>query len=191
MSTDALNPAVPTGSNQVELSSELRGIKTRLVADKAAIEAVQTALLPLNTAGAMGLQILADSTADAVFDDLAITALGQGLVQDYTDLPSLKSYLGIIGAATEIITTAANSGSILFPGGFILKYEKITIPSGGGSYAGTWNQAFPTICLAGWIVKIDSGDQASWLTAAPTVTGYNADHNNGSAKAHIVFGIGL
>ena len=191
MSTNALNPALPTGANQVELTSELRGIKTRLVADKASIETLQTQVIPVTSAGAVGLQILADVTVNDVLADLAVTAIGKSLMQDYLDLPTLKAYLGIIGAATEVVTTGATWANIVFPGGFKIKVDRVTIPGGGGTYAGTWNTPFSTLCIGALITRTDSGDQASWLVGAPTVTGYEADHNNGSAKAHVIIGIGI
>lgn len=188
--TDALNPALPIGSSQVEVSSELRGIKGRLVADKAAIEALQVVVTPLNTMGAIGAQLLASTTQDSAQTILGATAVGKTVFK-VADLPTLQAYLGI-GSDPETIDIASGNakGTITWLGGFMLNFAVETVAGGGGTHAVTWKTPFTTVALAGWI-GIYGGDQAGWMVGAPTLAGATLDHNNGSSKTMVAFAIGV
>lgn len=190
MATDALDPSHPTGANQVELSSELRGIKTRLVSDKAAIETLQTQIVPVTSAGAKGLVLLATANSNDVFTAIDATEVGQGLVQDYPDLPSLKAYLGIVGATNETVTTTTNKGTIEWAGGLKMKWTIDTIPSGGGSTGVSWDSPFESVALFGG-TNMHGGGEAGWMDGVPTLTGANVDHNNGSSKITVTWAFGF
>jgi hypothetical protein len=185
--TNALDPASPLTGDQVEIVSELHGIKTRLVADKANIEDLQADIAPLNGAGAKGLQLLDANDTAAARTVLEIEAAALPIL-DAADLAAIKTYLGI--AAQTLVSFAGTTarGHISIPGGLIINYETLTIPSGGVSV--TWHQEFPTALLFAGGILLSLADHGLCISGAPSTVNAYFDHNNASAHDAFVFAVG-
>jgi hypothetical protein len=188
--TDALNPALPIGGNPVEIASELRGIKQRLVLDKAAIEELQVDAEPLNTRGAVGDDLLAAATTEDARTALDFGVFGSQLA-DLVDLAAAQALLGITSQA-EQVTTATNKGKIVWAGGVKLQWTVDLIPSGGSSVPVTWMTPFSTVCIGAWTSYHNGGSEATcWVDTQPDLLGVEVDHNSGSSKTLITFAIGV
>ena len=190
--TDALNPSLPVGGSQLQVASELRGIKARLVADKAAVESLQLAIQPLVERGAVGSAMLAAGTHDAGRDALGIGVFSK-LLLDLETLAEAQTALEITEQEEEIRTTSGNiKGIVEFQGGFKLQWTIDTIPSGGGAVEVTWKEPFSIACFGAWTSYHNGGTEATcWVSTLPTSTGVEVDHGSGSAKTMITFAIGV
>ena len=188
--TDALNPALPIGGSQVEVASELRGIKARLVADKAAIEELQVDVEPLNNRGAVGEDLLAATTKSEARTALDFGVFGSQIA-DVEDLAAAQTLLGITSQA-EQITTTTNKGKIVWAGGVKLQWTVDLIPAGGSSVPVTWMTPFSTVCIGAWTSYYNGGSEATcWVDTKPDLLGVEVDHGSGSSKTLITFAIGI
>lgn len=127
--TEALNPALPIGGSQVQIASEFRGIKSRLVLDKEAIEVLQVDVDPVNNAGATGLELLDSVTSTEARTALDFGAFGS-MLADVADLSAAQALLGIVNQAAVFVGTPER-GTIILSGGSI-KINVGHIYNGGG-----------------------------------------------------------
>jgi hypothetical protein len=188
MATDALNPTVPVGGNQVEIAAELRGIKLRLVTDKASIETLQSQIAPITGAGTVGLQLLDSETTDAALAALAVTTVGKQLFH-IADIPDAQALLGIT-SQIETITQSSptpDHTTIVFGGGLMINIITKSISTGVEHH--TWLTPFPNQVFGAVATINDNGTEAAFLQAVGLVDCYS-DHSNSGNKNACIIAIG-
>ncbi len=182
-----MNSAVPQPSAQVQVSLELRTLKTKINELVTQGNEQETSIQPIVTAGALGLALLADADLDAVKNDLGFSAD----MKDFTTAPdtaAMQDFLGIAASAVEINDVGVGSGTILFPGGTKINWNLQAIASGGAAIV--FKTPFDTVCY-GCVAGMVGGTQAGWVQSAPTLTGVGLDHNNGSTHTMFAISIGV
>jgi hypothetical protein len=188
--TDALNPALPVGGSQVQIASELRGIKGRLVADKTAIEDLQELTEPLTTMGATGAQLLLANTPDNALDALNGTLLGKSIF-NVENLAALQDIVGLQDQTENIdISGDLQKGTITWGNGFKLKFVIHEFES--STAAIIWKSPFNTVCFGAvqsWYGGDGGSDSDLKFTTAPDVNGVTS--NGASGKQVFVLAIGI
>lgn len=185
MATDALNPTLPVGGNQVEIASELRGIKQRLVTDKANIEALQAAILPITGAGTTGLALLDSETPAAALTALAGTVVGKQLFQ-IVDVPAAQVLLGITSQIETILQSAPTPDhtTIIFGGGLMINIITKSISTGVDHHF--WLTPFTSQIFGAVATINDNGTEAAFLQAVGLTDCYSDQSNGGSKNACII-----
>lgn len=188
--TDALNPSLPVGGNQLQIASELRGIKSRLVIDKANIEALQVLTNPLISMGDIGALVLAADNVDAAQTSLGASSIGKAVFMAASQAAA-KSAIGVT-EDYEVVNTSVDlkQGTITWAGGFRINFVIDMFPTNELSV--TWRTPFSVACFGGlysWYGSDGGSDSDLKFTSTPDRFG--ADVYGDSGKMVLVVGFGI
>lgn len=189
MAVNPLDPTKPTLLDQsIELTEELRAIKTRLVTDKTNIETLQNTLINISGITEFGAELLASPNPSAALDTLDFTETGKDISQ-LPDLETLASALGVVNPAPSL-SVGVSKWCIQFAGsGLKINMVKFTIP-GGAAADLTWQTAF-TVGVYGISYGLaTSSDDPIYSVGDPTLTGVSLRCNTTNPRNGYVIAIG-
>lgn len=156
MAANPLDPTKPTLLDQsIELTGELRAIKSRLVADKAAIENLNSSIINIGTITPYGLTVLQSADADVNHQVLGAGTSGQQIYQ--TEF--MDDIVALLGLQTSI-SVGINKVGVTLPAG-------IKINTMQGSRAKnenvTWQVPFTSTIWAGVITMNEVNEKILYL----------------------------
>lgn len=185
MPINPLDPSRPVLADPVQITEELRAIKSRLVADLAAIESLQATVVAITDPGAFGLPFLGTDTLAEAMVLLNQGAVGK-VVFESTSLPALQTYLGIEDPEGTVAVGAGKS-CITLPGG--IKINMIT-----GDFTDTapviWHTAFTTSIL-GISTTLLENENNTFQVYSENNSGCTVSFEGGGAKRGSIIAIGI
>lgn len=156
MAVNPLDPTKPTLLDQsIDLTAELRAMKSRLVADKEAIENLNSSIVDIGTITPYGLTVL--QSADADGNHAVLQAGTAGL--DVYKAEFMSDIVDLLGLATTI-SYGVNKVCVTLPAGIKINTLK-------GSRAKneniTWQVPFTTTVWAGVITMNEVNEKILYL----------------------------
>lgn len=144
MAVNPLDTSVPIGtSNIAELTAELRGIKARLVADKAGIEALAASLSAISSITPFASDLLGAGDTEDVHDVLGYSSDVQDMVA-LADIPALQAFLGVPANMPEMVI-GTGTWTITWPSGFKINAVRALVNS--TTHNVTWQDPFITTVM--------------------------------------------
>lgn len=189
MAVDPLNPSIPVSASQTEVAAEFRAIKGRLVADKANIETLQNQILPLNNAGAKGLELLAAGTVEAVHEALEYSEDVQAVVNS-SDTAAILAVLGLSNITPVITTELGDRRAIEFPGGFKINTTIVEISDNSVPVTYTFLKPFTTMIWAFAAMPVQNTDHEAAINSY-TLTQCEVSKSGDGARVFSIIVVGV
>ena len=185
MPIDPLDPSRPVLADPVQITEELRAIKSRLVADLAAITSLQSTVVAITDPGAFGLPFLGTDTLAEAMVLLNQGAAGK-VVFEATTLGAIQTYLDIV-SPNATVATGAGKSCITLPGG--VKINMIT-----GDFTDTspviWHTAFSTTILGIACTSLFNANN-TFQVYNENNSGCNVSFEGGGSRRGSVIAIGI
>ena len=185
MPVDPLDPSRPVLADPVQITEELRAIKSRLVADLAAIESLQSIIVSITDPGVFGLSFLGTETVTDAHILMGVGATGLDIYQS-ADVDDVRTLLNIV-SPNPTINAGSGKTTISFPGG--LKINTIT-----GDFVDEsthfFNIPFTTV-LFGVSATLLQNTNDDFQVYSENITGFSVSFEGTGVRRGSVIAIGI
>lgn len=180
-----LDPSRPVLGDPVEITEELRAIKSRLVSDKAGIESLQSTVVAISDPGIFGLPLLGTDTLTEALDLLDAGTTGRAVFAAET-VGAIQALLSISNP-NATVSAGAGKTCITLPGGVKINCMMGDFADGSSH---TWQTPFTTVIFGIAAVKLVD-ENGSFQVYSENNAGFSVSFEGSGTKRGSVIAIGI